>query len=337
MGSPFGNIVSKAKSAIDDLFKDKGQSKAQRPRTSLKQFNKESKANSAAAFQKTIETDIYDTSVTAENWFTALPYGFQFINRKGERQTIYLPISPNNLNITTHYATNVVTTLYGTVEEHSEQRYFDITISGTTGYAPKYVKLRDIEYFERSLKKTVRGRQSWDVSSEITIPALGGFFNKTIDRINGIINKASDTFSERENESGVDINRSGYTAFHNLYKFFLQYKKDTAGVTSVAQRGEHPLWFLNYKDNNKYKCAIQRFTLKRNASDPMLYNYDIVLRAYEIQPVGERVRSAFRARIRDLGLDGVEDSSLFGDIKNTSNNLKGVVGSIVGGINVFGR
>ena len=336
MASPFGNIVSKAKSAIDDLFKNKGEDKSNKPDTAIKRRLND-RALKSVAFQKKIETDIYDTSATAENWFTALPYGFQFIDRKGQKQTIYLPISPSNLSITTHYATNVVTTLYGTVEEHSEQRYFDITMSGTTGYAPKYVKLRDIEYFERSQKTTVRGRQSWDISSEVTIPSLGGFFSKSIDRINGLINKATESFSARENESGIDINRSGYTAFHNLYKFFLQYKKDTAGVESIEQRSKHPLWFLNYKDNNKYKCAIQKFVLKRSANDPMLYNYDIVLRAYEIQVVGDKVPDEFAARRRDLGLDGIEDSSLFSDIKNLSNNLKGVVGSAVGGINVLGR
>ena len=84
---------------------------------------------------------------------------------------------------------------------------------------------------------------------------------------------------------------SGYTAFHNLYRFLLAYKKDAAGVfikgvhSGEEQRRGHPLQFLNYKDNIQYDVAIQNFVLKRSADDPMLYNYTITMRAYNLQQI----------------------------------------------------
>src|SRR5665213_1438313 len=73
--------------------------------------------------------------VTSTNWYKSLPYGFAFFDigskaSDNAKSTIWLPISPNNITTTTNFATNVITTLYGVVEEHSEVRFYDITISG---------------------------------------------------------------------------------------------------------------------------------------------------------------------------------------------------------------
>ena len=77
--------------------------------------------------------------VSMDNWYKALPYGFRFSPRDGSASVIcYLPLSPENITVSTHFGTNIIPTLYGTIEEHSEQRYYDIVLSGTTGFAPKY-------------------------------------------------------------------------------------------------------------------------------------------------------------------------------------------------------
>lgn len=350
-GNRLKDSFNKAKSDASDRLKDLGSKIANKPKSAFKRdtSGNNTSSNQSQEFQTSLETGrttrapirsfAYDTSRTQENWYAAMPYGFQFFSRdkkKGHKpETIYLPISPSNLNIVTHYATNVITTLYGTVEEHSEQRYFDITIEGTTGIAPRYVQVRDVEYAEGFGGKFQRGRLTANIES--TIPSLGGFFSKTIGRINNVISKANDLLGGEENSTGVDINRTGYVAFHNLYKFFLKYKRDAAGIDSNRSRSQHPLWFVNYKDNNRYKCSIQRFILKRSASDPMLYNYSIVLRAYEVQNVSDKVTGVFAARIRDLGLNGVDDSSIFSTVKDISNTSKGIIGSLAGGINLLGR
>jgi hypothetical protein len=86
---------------------------------------------------------LYSIAYNLTNWYQALPYGFKNVRRDGSVRIMFLPISPSNIQVVTHYATNIVPTLYGTVEEHSEQRYFDITISGTTGFSPRYPHMLD--------------------------------------------------------------------------------------------------------------------------------------------------------------------------------------------------
>ena len=283
----------------------------------------------------------YPNSNILTNWYKALPYGFKFTPRGGIASvTMFLPISPSNLQIVTHYATNVVTTLYGTVEEHSEQRYFDIAIEGSTSMVPRYYDLQEIQIAEKAARKPgfITGRTSFAITD--TIPQLGGFFQKTIGIANQVVNKAADTINPPVNKTGVDVTKTGYAAFHNLYRFFLYYKQDTSGITSTAPRidGHHPLIFFNYKDGNKYKCSVQRFTLKRSVDSPMTYNYSIILRAYGIDGINADEGAAFILddRLKVLGLNGVDNSSVFSKIKDASKGVKDVVGGILGGTNILG-
>ena len=281
----------------------------------------------------------YETYLPA--WYQTLPYGFRLIKRGkhgAERvETFFLPISPSNVTILTHYATNVLATLYGTVEEHSEQRYFDIEISGTTGITPLYPNLPE----ERHDFTTFRDHFKADGGILDKVPS--GVFTKTVNQIHAIQNKWEELTSPHENETGVNVRYTGYAAFHRLYKFFLKYKKDTSGEETDAPRrpGDHPLYFLNYKDNNKYKCAIQRFVLKRSADDPMLYNYSITLRAYEISsiPEDDTTRWEIVDRLQALGLSGVENSDRppISDIKKNLATVKGIAGAMLGGISTIGR
>ena len=110
------------------------------------------------------------------NWYRQRPYAFRFTNRNGVANTFYLPIAPSNITINTHFATNVITTMYGTVEEHSEQRYYDITIAGTTAMMPRYYKL--IEEQATDLTQRV-GRVGLPVNASFSDVA-GGFFKRTI-------------------------------------------------------------------------------------------------------------------------------------------------------------
>ena len=273
--------------------------------------------------------------IRKENWYQALPYGFRRFTRSGLMQSIYLPISPENITIVTHYATNVITTLYGTVEQHSEQRYFDITIEGTTGMAPTYP---DTFTTGGTAEKSYRASfhvtdKNWGSAS------AGGFFASTLGRYNRIANKAQDLISPQVNETGINLYNTGYAAFHRLYKFFQEYKIDTAGLEATKQRkkGKHPLTFLNYKDNNQYQCALTGFTLKKSANDPMMYRYSIVLRAYNLAPLSmPTVGQSYKDRLRALGLDGVKGSSILGDIKKTVGGAKDILGAAAGGLGGLG-
>lgn len=307
------------------------------------------------------------------NWYQSLPYGFAFFDIKSSTtngdttkatSTIYLPIAPNNVNVVTHFATNIVTTLYGIVEEHSEVRYYDITISGTTGIAPRYTQ--PFSGFSSIAAKSP-GRQ--DFESPLTPPLLGAIGSLSAiatmsNPLTGAINMAPDLIGANDannrNHSGVGTKQTGYYAFHQLYQFFLKYKNDAsqlgapleetpplielakkaasafglgkvAGVTSSAaplERKVHPIQFLNYKDGNKYDCIPIAFTLTRSADNPMLYNYNIRLKAFNLRsvtnvPVGT-------SQLSKMGIsNGLETDTLFQAFGNATGGLSAVTSSLV--------
>lgn len=268
--------------------------------------------------------------VIQENWFTAKPYGFKFTPRKGKAITMFLPISPSNLTISTGFATNVVSTLYGTVEEHSPVRYYDIVIEGTTGMAPRFV--------EPDQTTPNNGRATFPVTQSLA-GAAGGFFSKTLSVIDRIKNQASELINGAPKaKSGVYINQTGYAAFHNLYRFLLKYKQDASGdVNSNIARDSHPLTFFNYKDNNQYDVAVRSFTLRRSAENPMLYYYSITLRGYNLRSASDKAIDQTADRLKQLGLDGVDNSTFLGKVKGTANKVKGILGPLGAGINILGR
>jgi len=279
-----------------------------------------------------------DTLIT--NWYKQRPFAFVFTNRKGKKSTFYLPIAPSNININTHFATNVITTMYGTVEEHSEQRYYDITISGTTAMMPRYHKV--VEEQNSDANNGLVGRASFAVKSGLS-DAAGGFFKRTLDAIENTINQATELLNGKDKpSSGIDLKKTGYVAFHNFYKFLLAYKKDTASAgirnTNTNNKGAtaHPLRFINYKDNNQYDVSVQQFQLTRDSGDPFLYNYSIILRAYNLRSADTQENAPdISDRKQELGLDGIE-TSLLSTMANKAAQAKRAAYSAIGAAKGFG-
>ena len=286
-------------------------------------------------------TDGLLTETKLINWYTQLPYGFRFRNK-----TFYLPISPSNLNITTHFSTNVISTMYGTVEEHSEQRYYDISISGTTGMAPKYYKKVDSQIADYS---PVVGRAGQAVKGKI-LGGTFGFFKRTQALVENTLNQVSDLLSSGpEAKAGVDLSRSGYVAFHNFYKFLLLHKKVATGSTELGLESgdidpfsdnpgeeDNGLYFLNYKDNNQYNVAIQGFQLTRDAANPMLYNYSISMRAYNLKTVDQRnIPIDNTLRSKQLGLDSI-NTSIATKLANKTRQAKNAAYTALAAVKGFG-
>ncbi|MDQ6989353.1 MAG: hypothetical protein Q9M19_05670 [Mariprofundaceae bacterium] len=275
------------------------------------------------------------------DWHKALPYGFKFNPRQGKSVICYLPLAPENIAVSTHFGTNIIPTLYGTIEEHSEQRYYDIVISGTTGFAPKYTTPFISGTQPQDKKLNLTGRKSYKDEKVAGIdPNLaGGFFQKSIGALNQGLNaivNMYENFNGTPVLSGVDPETSGYIAFHNMYRYLLAYKRDAAGLNVNTGYSQHPLTFLNYKDHIQYNCAITKFDLKRSATQPMLYNYTIIMRAYNLRDIAESIPDdTITKRLQDLGLAGI-GGSVFKKLKQTSNGAKGVIGAISGGLNVLG-
>ena len=298
------------------------------------------------------------------NWFKAKPYCFR-VNYNGDDLNFYLPINPSNLSISTHFATNVISTVYGTVEEHSEQRYFDIVIAGTTGMAPHHYeyepqKSTDNEpILEDNAIDRTRAESAWGAITRVASAAVlgannttkgigresqvafksstGGFFNKTQALLSNTVNKVTDIFGTKEEKykSAVDAEKSGYLAFHNFYRFLLAYKKIVVGRNNTRKRGGHPILFINYKDNNQYNVAIQTFQLTRSVDDPMLYKYSITMRGYKLSKIGDPSYEE-TDKAADLGLDGVDSISAKAKMSNIARNAKNALSSAVGAFKGFG-
>ena len=312
--------------------------------------------NTASTINDDLDASFYETK--SENWYKALPYGFKWVDNTGTPFYFLLPINPSNLHVDTHFATNIVTSLYGVVEEHSEQRFFDIVIEGTTGIAPRYTGMVEGELAAANLKPIKSdGRVSMSDTSDggraqLGVALGGGLFSRTIATVNTALNKAQSTIgsitgNKDMNRTGVFLDKTGYIAFHRLFKFFLKYKANLVGVDPLntsapfiennrdAAKGQHPLVFFNYKDNCQYDCSVLSFKLKRNNERPLLYDYSIVLRAYNIRSCETTVNLDVD-KVKDLGLDRTPSSVTFGDLKLTVEGVKRSVSSVLGGFNPIG-
>lgn len=282
---------------------------------------------------------VTNSNSVLQNWYKQRPFAFIFTNQKGEKNTFYLPIAPSNITINTHWATNVITTMYGTVEEHSEQRYYDITIAGTTAMMPRYYKLIEDQVAEDKNSPNKIGRASFAVKSSLGKVA-NGFFKRTLSVLENSINQATELFGGKDKPlTGVDLKKTGYVAFHNFYKFLLAYKKDTASAgIRKTQSGKtaHPLRFVNYKDNNQYDVSVQNFQLTKDSGDPFLYNYNIVLRAYNLRSADTQETDLdVKNRKAELGLDGIE-TSLLAKMANKAAQAKRAAYGAIGAAKGFG-
>ncbi len=266
-------------------------------------------------------------------WYKAPPYAFK-ATIGGDTYTFYLPLNPNNITINTQFATNVITTMYGVIEEHSEQRFFDISLQGTTGMSPKYW-LPQYDPGIMTTQERGAGRSSFPRNNNL----LGGFFQRTQSLIKQTIQKLSSIASsvgigDDSYISGVADARSGYAAFHNLYRFLLVHKKEIVGNNAGG------LFFINYKDNNQYRVVINNFQLIRSADDPMLYNYSISMRGYDMTTSDTKLPTEiynYENRLKDLGLDGVTNSSMFSKMANGVKDAKSAAMSGLSAIKGFGK
>ena len=294
--------------------------------------------------------DIYKIQNTGHDWFRQLPYGFFFANRNckaiGGSDSLYawLPIAPSNLTITTQFATNIITTLYGVVEEHSEIRYYDITIQGTTGFSPRYpAPNANVD------QKALRGRRHFIENPFFAKLNSTGFAQQTLGTITTAAETVMDAFGN-ENTTGIpdtlkgtDVAcqgpSTGYLAFHNLYRLLQLYKRDASGQPDSkgfsqadTARTIHPLQFLNNKDGNKYDVVPISFSMIRTAESPMLYHYSIVMRGYNLRNVDAKTPGI--DKLSSLGLGG--GASLFNQVSSAASTITSGVSGVMGALGGLG-
>lgn len=239
----------------------------------------------------------------------------------GEVVEFPLPINPSNISITTHFANNLVIAMYGQIEEHSKQRLFDITISGTTGVSPKYVNPTNVNTINSYASSNNAQREIAPV--DYTVVGFGQRYTELVRRASENAAGIANIFLETKENNFVTAPNSGYMAFHNLYRFLLLYKNkimnadiqslnrsnamdlSSVGVDSTTST---PLNFICVKDKTMYSVIIKNFTLTRSAENPMLYNYTINMRGYNLRSSTLIAAQQSKALEETLGLGGVRQS-----------------------------
>jgi hypothetical protein len=270
-----------------------------------------------------------DYSPILSNWYTSQPYGFTFTDSSGNTTTINLPINPSNLTISTSFATVLTPTLYGTVEEHSSVRYYDISIEGNTGFGPKWI----MPSTNPPVLSALNTRSVFSVQQSLSPASAAGFFMKTLALAAVTASDTNNLLSGFPDPiPGLQLDQTGYLAFHNLYRFLLAYKKDVAA--NGAQANVYPLVFFNYKDSIEYNVVVKSFTMKRD-----LYHYSIQLRGFDLGDAGRTAAqdsSNLNTMLGELGLYGIQSSNLLADLMNVANQARGILASVGTGVSSLG-
>jgi hypothetical protein len=270
--------------------------------------------------------------------------GYAFIMRydqvKGKGPTakyhrVFLPISPQELTVNELFATNLVATIGGVVEEHAPNRFLSINISGTTGHAPKN--------FTKHTGKELRtlnspGRKPAYRNSLFDPDMAGGFGGSQVDKVKKVADQAKDLlnmFSKRKRKSGIHANNTGYWAFKTLYSLLRSSKRASLKVNEAPC-----LYFVNYKDNFSYACVISTFTLTRSSANPMAYDYNIVLRAYDAQnadKVDSLLKNSFVGPLLPEVLGPKPNKNIASKLKLGLNKAKDAIRSAAGAVEGWWR
>ena len=293
--------------------------------------------------------DIYEYPYHIEqsNWFKTIPYGFRVVKSKNEEGALskfpspmdflhgaigdnncsyYFPVNPESISISTPFAVQVTPTLGGVVEEHSGAVFYNITVSGTTGIIPEINITSGIPRLAEEELRNCAYNPSWLDKMQ----AKAGFGSATYNAVNSSIAAVKKLSSQllgipidnKTVDDGKDY-KSGYTAYHILYKFIWLYHLDKSQGKKIE------LKFVNYKDNNQYNVVVQNFQLSRDKSKPHLYTYTIQMKGWLLETETEQtiVNPFFsgimmKLRLASLGLDeGPSFKSTAFRVINTTKSL----------------
>lgn len=210
------------------------------------------------SFTKTLDTSWFKNTWSdydRNRAVTLFPYKLLQISKGTVQTSFTLPISPQQLTISTPFAVVVTPTLNGIVEEHNSVRFKDIEIAGTMGVFPAdrnpdkpnfldYVKLFD-------------PTGALDTYSSVTagIPLL-------------------QVLSSRPDLVNPTNANSGYANLHRLRIFLESYAEKKKTDKDLR------LVFASYKDNQFYYVTPSSFTVRRSVNSPLEYEYSLALRSW---------------------------------------------------------
>jgi len=280
-------------------------------------------------------------TIKYENWYKTIPYALRIVSLQGgvspsalisgatgqsptEGATpmhFFFPVNPESISINTPFATVVTPTIGGIVQEHSGAVFYNISISGTTGVIPDLNFTTGIPRNANTDLRPLGGDKP-------TIPNfLGGFGASTIGAINSAVSAITGTSPKMV--GGDKDGKSGYTAFHVLYKFIWLYH------FAKANGAPQQLRFMNYKDNNQYDCVVTNFNLSRDKGRPHLYQYTIQLKAWKLSTANQQPSFLNKTRLSELGLN--EGPSLKAEAFRAINTAKTVLNTAAGLLNAVAQ
>lgn len=182
-----------------------------------------------------------------------------------------LRIPPSSLNINTQYAISVTATNGGILEEHNGIIFRMITISGSFGVLPDKGTR-----FEKPPGGMLGIAANIFPAAASAIGSLGGAIRNAVSSVIGNGGEAVPLDGENRNHI---LDTSGYSQFWQLHNFigaYVQAQKDP------SIEDELRLVFSSQKDSLDYVVTPLVFELRRDAGNPMLYRYNIVMRAWDL-------------------------------------------------------
>lgn len=280
-------------------------------------------------------------TVTAEDWYKTYPYRFKMII-KGKPTYYSLPIPPEALSYQMVSASQLIPTLGGVVEETSKTVFWQIALSGTTGIgiSRPYTEDKDTldkpasgesnfrtvlkggllaNTFNKVANATDAVKGAWGQGAEGAFGLLEGLAS-TAQRYNtSAVRNAipeESTGSRLANAVGLDFSRfqtlkpnatNGYVEIHLLHSFLNAYSHLKENDPENVK-----LYFESQKDNMQWQVIVKNFAFQKNANQPYLYKYNIVLQGFDLNQVGGAPRAAVDRFGADGDLGGVSSFTLSG-------------------------
>jgi hypothetical protein len=282
--------------------------------------------------------------IKPENWNKTFPYSFRVVrirsnstasvsvvdnSVKGFKEFI-LPINPQNLSISAAFSIRASATNRGIVEEHNGLIFRTIVIQGTFGVAPRsraHGQLRgNLRSPTPSAFTSAVRTAAVRTAASITPNAAGGAaaVRSNISNVLAAAGNLPDIVSGVDFNDEVVLENLGHSKINQFVNYLTAY----AELKKLPDQEDVRLIFINRKDNALYVVTPQTIDTTKNANDPHVTTYRLVMRAWDLAT--------------DSGIDAVEPlkisqeprllSRIFGVLRNSravlsaaSATLRGVV------------
>lgn len=222
------------------------------------------------------------SDINPKNWNKSFPFQFHIIKMENNSPQIIeeftLPIPPSDFSISTPFAISTSVTLGGIIEEHNGAPLRNINFSGTTGVYPlrgTTEKLKSQSFVEGIFAGTITS--VGNVAQQVSSLAKNA---SSLVNLPGSPQNSPNLLSDLESEIPVvfDYNAktSGYYQFRLLQKFLEKY----VNLKKTKEGRDYRLAFSVWKDDATYLITPRAFDVRRSASSPFEYNYNLSLLAW---------------------------------------------------------